>query len=144
MTHAEMALAGHDEHFNCSQSVFAAFAPELGMDRILALKIATSFGAGMGRQAATCGAVTGAYLAIALKHGMTDGADQAAKEKTYALVQEFARRFKERQGGLECRDLLGVDLSAPGGLQLANERNLFSARCSGLIRTAAEILDEIL
>ena len=144
MTHAEMALAAHDEHFNCSQSVFSAFAPELGLDRAVALKIATSFGAGMGRQAATCGAVTGAYLAIALKHGTIIGADQAAKEKTYALVQEFARQFRERCGALECRDLLGCDLSAPGGLQLARERQLFTTRCSQLICTAAEILDEIL
>jgi C_GCAxxG_C_C family probable redox protein len=98
----------------------------------------------MGRQAATCGAVTGAYLALAAKHGMSDGADQPAKDKTYALVQEFARRFKERHGAVDCRDLLGVDLSAPGGLQLAQERQLFSTRCSELIRTAAEILDEIL
>jgi C_GCAxxG_C_C family probable redox protein len=144
MNHAEIALAAHDEHFNCSQSVFSAFAPELGMDRDLALKVATSFGGGMGRQAETCGAVTGAYLALGLKYGMVNGGDLAAKEKSYAMVQEFARRFRARCGALDCRDLLGVDISAPGGFQLAQERQLTATRCPLFIRTAAEILDEML
>jgi C_GCAxxG_C_C family probable redox protein len=144
MKHADLAIAAHDEHFNCSQSVFSVFAPELGLERALALKVATGFGAGMGRQAATCGAVTGAYMAIGLKYSMTDGADQATKEKAYALVQEFARKFRERCGALDCRDLLGTDLSTPAGLKLAQEQKLFAGRCSRLIGTAADILDEIL
>ncbi len=144
MSHIEAAAMAHDQHFNCSQSVLSAYAQELGLERDLALKVATGFGGGMGRLAETCGVVTGAYMVIGLKYGMTDPTDQASKERTYAAVQAFAQKFKERFGALDCRDLLGVDLSAPGGLALATDQQLFSVRCSALIRGAAEILDEIL
>jgi len=144
MPHTEAAMMAHEQHFNCSQSVLSAFAQELGLERDLALKVATGFGGGMGRLAETCGVVTGAYMVIGLKYGMTDPADQASKERTYAIVQAFAQKFKERFGALDCRDLLGVDLSTPGGLALATDQQLFSVRCSALIRGAAEILDELL
>ena len=144
MPHTEAAMMAHEQHFNCSQSVLSAFAQELGLERDLALKVATGFGGGMGRLAETCGVVTGAYMVIGLKYGMTDPTDQASKERTYAIVQAFAQKFKERFGALDCRDLLGADLSTPGGLAFATDQQLFSVRCSGLIRGAAEILDELL
>jgi C_GCAxxG_C_C family probable redox protein len=144
MNHAEIATAAFQEHFNCSQAVISAYAAELGLDRTAALRLATAFGGGMGRLADTCGAVTGAFMAIGLKYGMVSSAEQAAKEKTYGVVQEFARQFRARYGALDCRDLLGCDLSAPDGLQTAREKHLFDTRCPHLIRTATEILDQLL
>ena len=45
---------------NCAQSVLLAFAEELGLDPEKGLKMASSFGGGMGAMGLTCGAVTGA------------------------------------------------------------------------------------
>ncbi len=143
MSHTEAATTAFSEHFNCSQAVLSAYAAELGLDRTAALRLATAFGGGMGRLAVTCGAVTGAFMVIGLKYGMVSAAEQTAKEKTYSLVQEFARQFKERYGALDCRNLLGCDLSAPGGLETAREKDLFYTRCPHLIRTATEILDQM-
>jgi C_GCAxxG_C_C family probable redox protein len=144
MSHAAAAKAMFDQHYACSQAVLSAYAQEFGLERNLALKVAAGFGGGMGRLAGTCGAVTGAFMALGLKYGMTDAANQAAKETTYAAVQAFARKFRERFGTLDCRDLLGTDLSAPEGLAIAREQQLFSRRCPVLIQAATEILDELL
>jgi len=144
MNHTEAAKAIFDQHYNCSQSVFSAFAQELGLERDQALRVATGFGGGMGRLGGTCGAVTGAFMALSLNHGMIDPADQVSKEQAYAAVQAFAREFRARFGTLDCRDLLGADLSAPGGLDLARNQQLFSRRCPAFIQAAAEILDEML
>ena len=43
------------EGYNCSQSVFLAFSDIYGLDEELALRIASSFGAGMGRMREVCG-----------------------------------------------------------------------------------------
>ena len=80
--------------FNCSQSVFSTFAPELGLDKETALKIADGFGAGMGYSAETCGAVTGAFMAIGLKYGRSKSDDDQAKEKINTLIKEFMHQFK--------------------------------------------------
>jgi C_GCAxxG_C_C family probable redox protein len=144
MSHAETAATAFQQHYNCAQAVLSAYAQELGLERDAALKVATAFGGGMGRLAGTCGAVTGAFMALGLKYGMVDAVDQAPKEKTYAAVQAFAREFKTRFGALDCRDLLGADLSAPEGLTIAHDQQLFTRRCPLLIQAATEILDELL
>jgi C_GCAxxG_C_C family probable redox protein len=106
----EQAIACFQEGFSCSQAVLSTFAPQLGMDRDLALKVSGAFGAGMGRMGETCGAVTGAFMVIGLLHGRTKVEDQETKEKAYALVAELAEQFRQRNGSLACRDLIGCDL----------------------------------
>ena len=49
MSKKEKAMSLFKEGYNCSQSVFGAFAEELGLDFETALKISSSFGGGMGR-----------------------------------------------------------------------------------------------
>ena len=46
---------------NCAQSVFCAFCDETGMDESTAMRISSSFGAGMGRLREVCGAVSGMF-----------------------------------------------------------------------------------
>lgn len=140
----EVALARFQEGFSCSQSVFSTFAEELGLDREMALKVSAAFGGGMGRMAQTCGAVTGAFMAIGLKYGTIDAADIETKEKVYALVKEFAGRFEFRHGTIMCKDLLGVDINTPEGLKIAREQNLFATICPRMVKDAAEIAEEIL
>ncbi len=144
MSHAEVAKAAFNQHYNCAQSVLSAYAQELWLERDQALKVATGFGGGMGRLAATCGLVTGAFMVLGLKYGMIDSADQASKEKTYAAVQAFAQEFRARCGSLDCRDLLGVDLSTPEGLAKARDQQLFNRICTKYVQAAAEILDDML
>ena len=54
------------EGYNCAQSVFCAFADDLGMDFETALKLSSSFGGGMGRLREVCGAVTVSYTHLTL------------------------------------------------------------------------------
>lgn len=54
--------------FNCAQTAFSLFAEDLGLNETTALKISSCFGGGM-NCAETCGAVTGSYMVIGLKHG---------------------------------------------------------------------------
>lgn len=140
----EEAVKRHQGGFSCAQAILATYGPELGMDRETALKIAGGFGSGMGRMAGTCGAVTGAFMVIGLVHGMTKEGDQKQKEISYELVRRFAGKFRERNRTLECRELMGVDVSTPGGLAVASEKNIFRTVCPKYVQDAAEILEELL
>lgn len=140
----EEAVKRHQSGFSCAQAILATYGPELGMDRETALKVAGGFGSGMGRMAGTCGAVTGAYMVIGLLHGMTKADDQKQKELSYEVVRRFAEKFRQRHGSLECRELMGVDVSRPEGLAVARQKNIFRTVCPGYVRDAAEILEEIL
>jgi C_GCAxxG_C_C family probable redox protein len=143
-TKSEQVVSCFEEGFCCSQAVLSAYAEEFGLPREAALKISRGFGGGMGRMAHTCGAVTGAFMVIGLKYGNADARDKQARENTYGLVREFARRFKERNGSVMCRDLLGCDISRPEGLNAAREKGLFTSVCPNMLRDATEILEEII
>lgn len=144
MDSVDRAVAIFESGFNCSQSVCAAYAEQLGLDRELALKISAGFGGGMGRMAQTCGAVSGAFMILGLKYGPTDPDDKAAKEHTYERIRVFAEQFTARQGSLLCRELLDCDISTAEGLQYARDQKLFTERCPAFVKTAAEILAEML
>lgn len=98
----------------------------------------------MGRMGETCGAVTGAFMAIGLKYGKARAEDDDARDKTYELVGEFVARFKDCHGSIVCRELLGCDLSNPEGLKIASEKELFDTLCPQFVRNATEILEDIL
>ena len=106
MTKVEEALSLFKEGFSCSQAVFAAYAKDLGMDYEMALKVSQAFGGGMGGMRGECGAVTGAYMVISLIHGRTKAEDGEARLKTFTLVKEFSKRFKELHQTTNCRQLL--------------------------------------
>jgi C_GCAxxG_C_C family probable redox protein len=144
MDKSEQAIATFNQGYNCSQSVLSAFSLEYGLDHLMAFKIGSAFGGGMGRQGATCGAVTGAFMVMGLKYGMTFAEDRKSIEKTYELVNEFTAKFKERHGSVICRDLLGCDISNRENLLQARKQGLFQNLCPAYVKTAVEILEEIL
>lgn len=144
MSRAEDAVSCFNSGFSCSQAVLSTYSEELGMDKETAFKVACAFGAGMGRMAETCGAVTGAFMVLGLKYGKFKADDEAAKEKTYAFVNEFSRRFKARNGTIVCKELLGADMSTPEGMKYAKEHKLAAKLCPKYVRDAAEIVEEIL
>jgi C_GCAxxG_C_C family probable redox protein len=144
MNRIENAVSRFKQGFSCSQAILSTFGEQFGLDRETALKLAAGFGGGMGRMAGTCGAVTGAIMVLGLKYGAVLPDDRQAKELTYEKVREFAVRFKERNGSVECRDLLGYDISTPEGLQTIKDKELISTLCPKFVQDVAEILEEML
>ena len=95
--------------FNCSQAVFAACADIYGIeDEALALRLAASFGGGIGRMRQTCGAACGMFLLAGLQNGSAIPGDAEGKKNNYTLVQDLAAKFKNENGSLICAELLGI------------------------------------
>jgi C_GCAxxG_C_C family probable redox protein len=139
------ALEYHKKGFNCAQSVFVVFAKEHGISEAQALKVAAGFGSGMGRLQATCGAVTGAYMAIGLKHGKSIGDEGIEKrEKTYELVRIFDKKFKEQFKTTSCRELLECDMMTDEGKKFYTDNKLGEKVCERCIQEAVKIVEKIL
>jgi len=83
-------------------------------------------------------------MVIGLAHGKATLDDDAAKERTYALTRDFCKLFREKQGSLVCKELIGVAIGTPEGAKAASESGVFREKCPALVRCAAEILDELL
>ena len=121
--------------YNCSQSVFAAFADVLGMSVEEAAGIASPFGAGFGKLREVCGAVSGMTLLAGYLKGYGDP----------ALIQKMCAEFEEQKGTIICRELLGLkkgeDLGEPS---VRTEEYYQSRPCIGACRTAAGIAEKYL
>ncbi|MFX0006421.1 MAG: C-GCAxxG-C-C family protein [Promethearchaeota archaeon] len=143
MSKVKNALSRFKEDFNCAQSVLSTFSTKYGLDQNIALKIATGFGGGMGRLGNTCGAVTGAFMAIGLKHGMGVNKNVNAKENTYQIIRNFSNKFQEINGSLMCKELLGCDINTPEGKEYFSQNELFERKCLQYVKNAVEILEEL-
>lgn len=143
MNKTDKALSLFSNNFNCSQAVFTAFAGDFGIDEELALKLGTSFGGGA-RNGELCGAVSGALLVLGLKYGHYNAADNEQKSRAYQISVEFTRRFREMNGSVVCRDLLGYDLTDPSEMACIKEKGLFSSICPKMVESAVTILESIL
>jgi len=143
MENAEKANQYFAEGYNCSQSVFTAIAELNGLDHETALKIASGFGGGIARLQKTCGAVTGAVMAIGLMHGHTEPNDEIQKEKVYDLTREFVDRFTQKHKTTECSELLGHNLLTEEDRLKVKELGLFETVCSRCVKDAILIAEEM-
>ena len=105
-------------------------------------KIASAFGGGIGNTGSVCGAVIGAVMAISLK--MERGDTMADWMRIAGAAQEFRRRFEDEMGTISCRELTGVDLSTPEGMQQAASSNAAQKVCFPAVGTAYQLVLDIL
>lgn len=127
--------------YNCSQSVFLAFADKYGIDENMALKLACSFGGGISRLREVCGAVSGMALVCGLETGNTDPGNQEGKKENYSKMRELAARFEEENGSIICRQLLGIEKREESAEPSLRTAEYYKKRpCRELVMCAAGIL----
>jgi C_GCAxxG_C_C family probable redox protein len=144
LSKAEKAKKQFEKGFSCAPAVFSTYSKQLGLEKELALKIACGFGGGIGRTGRTCGAVTGALMVVGLKQGQASLADEESRQETHKLVKELIDRFTALHGSIECKELLGYDLSSSRGRKAARESGVFENKCPGFVYDAACILEDVL
>jgi C_GCAxxG_C_C family probable redox protein len=145
MKKPEKAVEYFRNKFNCSQAVFTVFGTEYGMSENECLKVACAFGGGMGRQLLTCGAVTGAMMALGLKYGkgLIDSEEQ--KQQTYSKTRELFAEFIKLHGSTNCRELLdGLDMNNSEDHKKIIELRLFDVECEKYVTDSVIIVDKIM
>ena len=147
MTRREKAEKNFVDGYSCAQAVVLAFGDVTGFDDKQALMLCSSFGGGMGRLREVCGAVSGMFIVEGLLEGYSypDAPDaQAKKAQHYARIQELARRFREKNGFIVCREILGARAST---CPVPDERTpeYYKTRpCAKMCGDAAEVLETFL
>lgn len=131
--------------YNCAQSVLTAFGQDFNMSENTCLKVACAFGAGMGRQQHTCGAVTGALMVLGLKYGKALNEDNSKKIETYKKTNEFISEFTRINGSINCKSLMhGLDMNIEADMKKINELKLFETNCVDYVKSASNILEKML
>lgn len=131
------------EGYNCSQAVLGAFCDECGMDFETAMKLSSSFGGGMGRLREVCGAVSGMFMVAGLIYGYDDPKGQKEKTEHYERIQALALEFKEANGSIVCRELLGLsEKKSEPTPEVRTEQYYQKRPCPEMVKMAAEIMEQ--
>jgi C_GCAxxG_C_C family probable redox protein len=129
---------------NCAQSVLLTYSEKLEIAQKLAVSIACGFGAGMGRLQETCGAVTGSFMVISVYNCQKYSDNNARKENTYKMIQDFNEKFKSLHGTTNCRELINCDLNTEEGRQFAKANRLFENVCEKCVSDSVMILENLI
>ena len=146
MSKGDIAKQNFMNGYNCSQAVLLAFCEDFGLEKETALKISEPFGGGMGRMREVCGTVTGMFMVIGLAMGNDNSKDNTTKKNVYKSVQELAAKFKEDNGSINCRELLGFKKNKKESNLTSERTNEYYKKrpCPELCKYAADILEEYL
>ncbi len=140
---AERAMELFKEGYNCTQSVVLAFSDYYKESTEDLAAMVCSFGGGMGRLREVCGAVSGMLFVAGRIYGYSDPKAKEKKAEHYARVQELARRFREKNGAIVCRELLGLTEKVSTPVPEERTQEYYKKRpCMALIGDAAEILEQ--
>ena len=82
------------------------------------------------------------YMVLGLKAKTEGKTVPEIKAESKAAVRRFNELFLAKHGSLQCKKLIGVDLSTPEGHQKAVANDLFNQVCAKLVASSAEILEE--
>lgn len=141
----EKALTLFDGEYNCSQSVFAALVAGEELNEDEALKIATAFGGGMAKRQQTCGAVTGALMAMGYFKGKGLNDDVERKNQTYDLANKFFVEFEKLHGSTRCIDLLdGLSMNDQNDYLKLLEKGYFKMNCRHYVKDAVALSQKLI
>jgi C_GCAxxG_C_C family probable redox protein len=111
---ADKAVMLFSSGFNCAEAVLTVLCQrmeKLGRScRRSVPSVATGFGGGIGRSGGTCGALSGAVMAVGLMVGHRRADDLGRKYMVYDLVSGMIGEFEREFGSSSCRDLTGAAL----------------------------------
>ena len=127
--------------YNCCESVLLALKDYLGAGTEVVPKIGTGIGAGVSLNGLLCGSVSSVAIAIGLKNGRTNANENP--QSTWNMVDKYVAEFREKFGGVNCRQLTGLDLKTQEGLKEYFEK-VHDYACAARIRFAVKKAIEIL
>lgn len=131
--------------YNCAQAVLMAFSDITGFDEKTSAMLASGFGGGMGRMREVCGTVSAMFMIVGIVNGYDDPKDNENKKRTYAMIQQLAGEFKEINGSIICKELLGLE--KPEGTHIPEQRTAeyyIKRPCAELVKISAEITEKYL
>ncbi len=145
MTKGDAAYENFLKGYNCTQAVTVAFAKELGLSEDTAARLSCGFGGGMGRMREVCGTFSGVVMVLSWLYGYSDPKDVTSKKELYEKIRELANRFREQNGSIICRELLGLEKAEQSAAPEPRTPEYYKKRpCPELCRSAAELLEKFI
>lgn len=145
MSKGDIAYENFLKGYNCTQAIAVTFAQELGLDENTAARLSGGFGGGIGRLREVCGTFSGVVFVLSALYGYSDPKDVEGKKDLYEKIQACAAKFREDNGSIICRELLGLEKAEGTATPEPRTTEYYKKRpCPELCRYAANLTEEFI
>jgi len=121
--------------YNCCESVLLALKDHLGLASDIVPKVATAIGAGVSLNGLLCGCISSVAMAIGMRYGRSK--PEESPKPAWDMVNKYVAEFKEKFGGVDCRELTGLNLKTDEGLKQYYAK-VHDYACADRLRFAVE------
>ncbi len=122
--------------YGCAEATYLVLCEAWGVGEPGDSSPAMALNGGVAYSGATCGAITGAAMALGLLAGQRIEEHKAAKRVARELTMRLMDEFLAAHGATDCRDLIGIDLRAPGGHRAYLRSGAWEGPCMRQVETA--------
>jgi C_GCAxxG_C_C family probable redox protein len=140
---AEAYYLDEEHPYGCAETTFMTLKGVYGLDAPTDPAAAVALNGGLAYSGGPCGAITGAALAVGLLAEQRIEDHKRAKTVARELVHGTMEAFEREHGAIDCRELIGYDLRAPGQHQAFIDSGLWRERCMAQIRTVVAHLADL-
>lgn len=135
----ELFLDDRNLH-GCAETTFVVLAEAFDLSAGADPAAAMALNGGVAYSGGTCGAITGAALAVGLLAGRRIADHAAAKRAARLVTARLIDEFAGEHGAVECRRLVGVDLRTKAGHRAFIESGAWRDGCMRQIEFAVRRL----
>jgi len=111
MERARSLFLREDNTYGCAEVALVALQEHWSLPDAMDSSAAMALNGGVAYSGGTCGAITGAAMALGRLAEQRCGDHREAKRVARTIVQGLMKGFAETQGSTDCRDLTGYDMS---------------------------------
>lgn len=131
--------------YGCAETTFIVLKTVYGLEDPEDSSAAMALNGGVAYGGGPCGAISGAALALGLLAGRRIADHREAKRVARDLLARLMDDFRGEHGAVDCRDLIGLDLRAPGAHRAFLRSGVWRDRCMPqiefVIRRLASLAD---
>jgi len=135
-------------YHHCAQSAFKSLAEQFGFENDVIMKALTPM-PGIGERGETCGAITGAMLALGIVYGREKPDDWETFRNSLGPANRLCDGFEEKYGSTRCGEILECEFGKRYDLLDPDDQAEFvaagaTAKCTEVVRTAVQLAAELI
>jgi C_GCAxxG_C_C family probable redox protein len=135
-----------DNLYGCAETTYMVLAEAFGLADPPDPSLAMALNGGVAWWGGTCGAVTGAALAVGQLAGRRLPDHKEAKRTARQVLSQYMEAFQREWGAVDCRTLVGCDIRTEEGHRAFIEKGLWRDLCmrqiAFAVRTLLPLADE--